>query len=143
MKTLTWFYWMRTIPEAGFCFQVVSASMQAFCSLRPRLVSDMSFPNKQGEGRAWSSPCVSRAEANRKWELPPAFPPVSGGEQAPLQVVLIKSGWDHGIKAQKHKSCLETKGKKGMGNAFIPMLTVPALIRLNYFQLDLSPLPGK
>lgn len=87
--------------------------------------------------------CVSRAEANRKWERPPAFPPVSGGERAPLQVVLIKSGWDHGIKAQKHKSCLETKGKKGMGNAFIPMLTIPALIRLKYLQLDLSPLPGK
>lgn len=38
-----------------------------------------------------------------------------GGEQALLQVVLIKSGWDNGIKAQKHKSCLKGKEKKGMG----------------------------
>lgn len=71
------------------------------------------FPKQTGGGRSVVQTCVSRAEANRKWELPPAFPPVSGGERAPLQVVLIKSGWDHGIKAQKHKSCLETKGKKG------------------------------
>lgn len=65
-----------------------------------------------------------------------------GGERAPLQVVLIKSGWDNGIKAQKHKSCLEAKEKKGMGYAFIPMLTVPALIRFKILKLDLSPPPG-
>lgn len=70
------------------------------------------------------------------------FPPMSGGERAPLQVVLIKSGWDNGIKAQKHKSRLEGKEKKGMGYAFLPMLTVPALIRFKYLKLDLSVLPG-
>lgn len=66
---------------------------------------------------------------------------MSGGKPAFLQVVLIKSAWDNGIKAQKHESCLEGK-EKGMGDAFIPMSTVPAFIRFKYLKLDLSAPPG-